>query len=310
MKDITQKKPNIIIRFLKWLFPWKGDGIFECIRKIIFLIALIVLIGTLSYFGNYLYQRYRSDRIANKISDIYDGNLDLNLGNDKLPLPEGYNEKFDGLYQINQDIKGFIKVDGTTISYPVVQGSDNDYYLRRNIYKEYDINGVPFLDYRNEITKDNQSDNLIIYGHHMNFDGVFGPFIHYNKLDFYKEHPIINFDSVYKDMKFKIVGGFYAATSEKEEGGPIFDYQNYINLSNKKTYNEFINQVKTRSVVDTGVDVQQGDKFITISTCANEFHDARFVVVARMVRDNEDENPDLSKAQYNKNVKYPQAYRK
>lgn len=305
MKDETVKvKQNFFIRFLKWLLPWKGDGFLEIVRKIIFFIALVVLIGSLCYLGNYFIQRYLSDNLAHKIADIYNGDASFDADN-QLPLPDGYNQKFNSLYQINQDIKGWIQLDGTTINYPVMQGSDNDYYLRRNIYKEYDINGVPFLDYRNKLDINSQSDNLVIYGHHMNFDGVFGPFVHYNKLDFYKEHPIITFDSVYKDMKWKVVAGFYAATSEADEGGPVFDYQNYIDLSDKSRYNEFISQIKQRSVVDTGVDVKYGDKFITISTCANEFHEGRFVVVARLIRDGENPDQDVSQAKLNANVKYP-----
>ncbi len=304
MANTQEKKKNWLIRLLQWLFPCKGDSAFEVIRKLIFLVAMVVLIGSAAYIGNYFWQRYQSSQVAAEISDIYAGNTQIDDAN-HIPLPDGYNPKFDSLYQINQDIKGWITVPGTTVNYPVLQASDNDYYLHRNIYRNYDINGVPFLDYRNVIENGEQSDNMVIYGHHMNFDGVFGVLEHYNDLDFYKEHPTITFDSVYQDMQWKVVAGFYAATTEQDEGGPVFDYQNYIDLSDRARYDEFVNQITSRSVVDTGVDVRYGDHFLTLSTCTNEFSDGRFVIVARQVRDGEDAGVDVSAATYNPNPVYP-----
>lgn len=305
---MSKAKPNWFIRFLRWLLPWKGDGFGEIIRKILFLIALIVFIGAAGYLGNYFVQRYISAQTAQQISDLYyNGSSD----GDHIPLPDGYQQKFDNLYQINQDIKGWINIPDTKVDFPVVQGTDNDFYLHKNIYKKYDQNGVPFLDYRNELTQSTQSSNLVIYGHNMRFDGVFGGLVHYNDLTYYQNHPVITFDSVYKDMKWKIFAGFYVNTTPAEDNGnPIFDYQNYLDLTNKNRYNEFISQVLSRSVVKTNVDVKYGDKLLTLSTCANEFKDGRFVVVARLVRDGEDENVDVSKAVYNPNPVYPAIWHK
>lgn len=298
------KKPCLLVRFFKYIFPWKGDGVGEILRKIIFLIALIIFSISLSYIGSYFYQRYQSSKTATEISETYYGEPST----PSVSLPPGYQEKFLSLYSINPEIKGWISIPGTTVDYPVMQTDENNFYMNRDIYGKYDSSGTPFLDYRNIISADEQSDNLIIYGHHMNFDGVFGVLVHYNDLEFYKEHPTITFDSVYKDMQWKVVSGFYANTDPQHDNGYVFDYQNYIDLSDPERFNEYIEQITKRSVVQTNVDVQYGDKLLTLSTCANEFKNGRFVVVARMVRPGEEPTPDVSQAKYNPSTVYPEIW--
>lgn len=297
------KKDCLFIRFLKWLLPWKGDGFGEIMRKLVFLLAAIIFLTSAGYLSNYFYQRYKSSQTATEISQMYYGNTGPDV-----PMPPGYQEKFRALYAINTDIKGWITIPGTTIDYPVLQSSDNNYYLRKNIYKSYDINGTPFLDYRNDISPETQSDNLVIYGHHMKFDGVFGVLIHYNDLSFYREHPIINFDSVYRDMQWAVLSAFYINTDPNDDNGYVFDYQNYIDLSDPDVFDEYIDQITKRSVISTNVDVKYGDKLLTLSTCADEFKNARFVVVARMIRPGEDANIDVSKAVYNPSPVYPEVW--
>lgn len=304
MANEKTKKPAFI-RFLQWLFPWKGDSAGEAIRKLVFLIAVLVFFGAAGYLGNYFYQRYHSAQVAEQISNIY---YNEQPSQERIPLPDGYNIKFDNLYQINQDIKGWINLPGTSIDFPVMQAEDNNYYLRRNIYKDYDNNGTPFLDYRDEILPDFQSSNLVIYGHNMKFEGVFGALVNYNDLDFYKEHPLITFDSVYQDMQWKVVSGFYVNTRPEDDNGNVFEYQNYIDLSNPSVFEEYVDQITKRSVIKTNIDVTYGDHLLTLSTCANEFKDGRFVVVARQVREGEDPNVDVSKATYNPNTVYPEIW--
>lgn len=299
------KKNCLFIRFLKWLFPWKGDSAGEVVRKLVFLLATIVFLSSVGYLSYYFYQRYQSAQTATEISQIYhqEGAVGPNA-----PLPPGYQEKFRSLYTINPDVKGWITIPGTTIDYPVLQSIDNNDYLRKNLYRGYDVNGTPFLDYRDVISPEEQSDNLIIYGHHMKFDGVFGVLIHYNDLSFYQEHPTITFDSVYQDMQWKVLAGFYVNTRPQDDNGYVFDYQNYIDLSDPERFNDYIDQITKRSVITTNVDVQYGDKLLTLSTCADEFKGGRFVVVARLVRPEEDPTPDVSQATYNPTPVYPEIW--
>ena len=112
----------------------------------------------------------------------------------QLTFHQGYNAKFADLYQINPDIKGYIEIQGTNLSFPVVQGKDNDEYLYHNIYQKNTIfMGVPFLDYRCTLEQDKTSNNLLIYGHHMNGKRVFGQITNYKDLSFLPAAPNCKF---------------------------------------------------------------------------------------------------------------------
>ena len=96
------------------------------------------------------------------------------------------------LYEINNDLVGWIKIDGTNIDYPVMQ--NEDYYLRRNIYKNYSYYGTPYLAKYCDV---NNSDNLVIYGHHIKNNSMFGELENYKKEAFYNDHKLIKFYTLF-----------------------------------------------------------------------------------------------------------------
>lgn len=324
----TTKKPPLIVRFFKALIPWKGDKASEVVRKLIFLIALIVFIGAVAYIGNYYYVRWNSQQLAERVAALYvpsdENMIDQNPSDPETPaaegeepaqeeqppvqLPSGYSQDFAKLYAINPDVKGFISIDNTNIAFPVMQGEDNDEYLYHNIYKNYDVFGVPFLDYRCTLEQDAISENLVIYGHHMNGKRVFGQLVNYKDLNFYKKHPIVHFNTVYQQSDWKIVSVFMTNTNPDHDNGNVFDYWNYIDMDEER-FNSYVEEVKKRSYIDTGIDAEYGDQLISLSTCSYEIKDARTVLVARRVRDGETSDVDVNAAKVNSDAYYPQAYR-
>ena len=99
-----------------------------------------------------------------------------------------YKYNLENISKINSDVIGWIKIDGTKIDYPVMQ--NGDFYLHRNIYKKYSSYGTPYLaEYCNLKT----SNNLIIYGHHMNDNSMFAQLELYKNYNFYKNHKYIKF---------------------------------------------------------------------------------------------------------------------
>ena len=94
----------------------------------------------------------------------------------------------ENISKINADVIGWIKINGTNIDYPIMQ--NGDYYLHRNIYKNYSSHGTPYLaEYCNLRTR----DNLIIYGHHMNDNSMFSSLVNYKNYSYYKNHKYIYF---------------------------------------------------------------------------------------------------------------------
>lgn len=291
----------------KWysrFVPMKGDSKTELIRKSVFILCVLVFIGCMGYLSTKLFDKVNNRNLAATLEGLLQDTT-------YVPNEWEYSAKLYGLYKENNDTIGYIKIDDTNVAFPVVQterandkGLKGQYYLRKDFYGSYSMYGTPFLDYRCDAQVEIQSTNLIVYGHNVYNDGqMFSDLVKYRQLKFYKQHPIIHFDTLYGDADWLVVG--VILTNAYEKDGPVWDYNNFINGDEAET-REFLNQVAKRTLVVTGVDYNTSDHFLTLSTCSYDFTDARVVVVARQVREGEDvSNLDTSKAYYNSNPLMP-----
>lgn len=225
-------------------------------------------------------------------------------------------EQMESLLEANEHTAGWITVGGTSIDTVVVQNEDNSYYLNHDFYGSWSQPGTVFADFRCVVNDydDKQSDNIVLYGHNQADGTMFGTLNKYKikhsntkNFDFYLEHPTFTFSNLYQEYTYKIIATFIIEVEPRHtRDGQIFDYHNYIKFgSSKYTYEDFIKNVEERSAIITGVDVQKGDKFLTLSTCSNEFEPSRLVVIGRRVRDGESPEVDTSKAKLNENAKEP-----
>lgn len=172
----------------------------------------------------------------------------------------------------NSDVIGYLEIPDTTISYPVMQTKDNpDFYLNHDIDKNYSFYGTPYLSAYCELEK---SDNLIIYGHNINGDRMFGALTQYKDEGFYQKHKKIYFTTREKS-KYEI----FAVISVNQYE---FPYWKFVMAQDEDDYDEFVNKVKQYSLYDPGITLEYGEKLITLSTCDNSRgKDYRFVVVAK-----------------------------
>src|SRR5690625_464638 len=108
----------------------------------------------------------------------------------------GIRPGFFPLLEQNEDTVGWITVDGTQIDYPIVQGTDNEHYLTRNFFHEESRAGSIYLDYRNDITLENEK-NIVVYGHRMKDGSMFENLTKFLDEDFFHEHQTIEFDTLY-----------------------------------------------------------------------------------------------------------------
>lgn len=221
-------------------------------------------------------------------------------------FPANIQLKYAKLYAENQDFVGYLSADGVGLNLPVVQGKDDEEYLKKNFYGKNTKYGCPFVTHLNNI---NPLDmNTVIFGHHMNNKTIFGTLDAYKKIDGFKKAPVITFNTLNKDYSWKIIAAFITNAYGKDDlKNYVFPYY-FTNLSSYDRFSAYLNELSQRSLYDTGVDVVATDKILTLSTCSHEFEDARFVVVARLVRPGESTSVDTSKAVVNSNPRYPQAY--
>lgn len=224
-------------------------------------------------------------------------------------FPEGLSLKYAKLYAVNRDFVGYLTIKELGIELPVVQSQKDtateNYYLRRNFYKQYSVYGCPFVPKTNDMV--NLDRNTVIYGHNNSSNIAFAPLNKYKTLDGFKSAPVIQFDTIYSAHKWKVFAAFIINTEAKDDDGYIFDYT-FMKMSSNEEFMTYIQFLKERSLYDTGIDIMPTDKILTLSTCTHDFDNARFVVVARLVRPGETEDVNTSIAKTNESPRYPQAY--
>lgn len=284
------------------------------LKKAIFAVAVIILIFALA-LGFLVWRKYaKIENNRKEAEELYNPPAKSDGVKDEIPEVVGENEKevdpntgvvedFNALYKVNKDIVGWIKIPDTPLNLPVVQGTDNVFYLYRSLKKEQAALGIPFADCKATITKERQSENVTIYGHAAANGSYFAPIKKYKDLSYYKEHPLVIFNTIYGDGVYKIVGFFMedVAINNTER----FAYHEKVDLD-EDGFNEYMDNVMKRSYFTTGVDVKYGDQLLTLSTCAkNSETDFRFVIVARKVRDGESTAVDTSLAQEQPNKLMP-----
>lgn len=202
---------------------------------------------------------------------------------------------------------GWINIP-SVVDEPVVQYTDNDYYLNRDPKQQKNVAGSIYADFRCLLNTRKRSGNIVLYGHNQKDGTRFGQldFYKWNPLGYYKQQPLIYFDTAYEKRTYKICSMFIINTKPEHDTRPLFDYHNYIDLTDEARFNEFVDQIKKRSLVITDVDIEYGDRFITLSTCSTEFANSRFVIIGREVREGESTEVNTSAAVKNDNPLYPE----
>ena len=179
--------------------------------------------------------------------------------------------------KINNETVAYIVVPNTEISYPVVQHSDNGYYLVRDFYKKKSSIGWIYADYRNNLNELN--DNTIIYGHNMGNGTMFGSLKKVLDSSWRKKESnmIITLDTLKGQYKFKI---FSAYKVDYTTDYLITDFES------KKEKEEYIKLITGRNLIKTDVNLTLDDKILTLSTCSgNSSNNRRLVVHAVLLKE-------------------------
>ncbi|MGN0688456.1 MAG: class B sortase [Oscillospiraceae bacterium] len=329
-----KEKDNIFLRIVKYLIPWKGDKPVEIVRKSVFLISAVVLVVSVIGLISYEVRRAKdnsdnrdySEMFHGGTSQLQGGNGSISLDHESDPTNEAGEPEmipnFKPFVEINDDIVGWITIgeEGAPfIDYPVVQGDDNKFYLDHNIEKEKNLGGSIFADYREPITAKQEPANIILYGHNMASGEYFGKVTKYfnykpgrepSDISFYQTYPTIKFSTLYEEYTYKIFAGMLVNTNKAQ--GDVFYYLRGRNFASKADFDDYIAKILDRSTFYTDVDLEYGDRLLTLSTCILDYGDwdMRWVLFARRTREGESPEVDVSKAYYNPDPLYFDAYYK
>ncbi len=252
-------------------------------------IILIALILAFIASGLYLFRYYiKTSQTEEQIEELQELKAESEEDDDEPEITEdsGHTilKAYRKLYKKNSDIIGWITVKNTQIDYPVMQTKDDsEYYLHRNYAKEYDVNGLPFLDAKCDV--EDQYSNLMIYGHHMKSGLMFAHLEDFEDADFYKKHKTIELDTLYEKREYEVVAVFRSQIYDEDDD--VFKYYSYGGALSEKQYDTYVSNCKKLSVHDTGVTPTYGEQLLTLVTCAYHTDNGRFVVVARRIDDQE-----------------------
>ena len=181
------------------------------------------------------------------------------------------NMDFEALREVNSDVLGWIVIPGTAISYPLVQGEDNQYYLKHTWKKWASAVGAIFLECRN--SADLSDFNTIIYGHRMNNGSMFASLKYYKKQSYWAQHPYVYITDSNGSYKYEIFAAYEVSTIGSA-------YQ--IGFSGDESKQAFLDDCIGQSVIETGVTPTVQDRILTLSTCTGNGHATRWVVQARL----------------------------
>ncbi len=257
----------------------------------IILMLLIVIIAISSYFViKEIAESKKENDIYKNLQEIIQENTIYSNENDHIDILEEEtnnvlykesktnNYNLDKISKINSDVVGWLKIDGTNINYPIMQ--NGDYYLHRNIYKKYSSHGTPYLAEHCNLTT---SDNLIIYGHHMNDNSMFSELVNYKNYNYYKNHKYIKFYTLKNGQTIENICEIVIAFKTIAYSDNGFKYYNYTNLSDEQELNSFVDSCRDLEFYNTESTINYGDKLITLSTCEYSQKNGRMVIVAKKI---------------------------
>lgn len=183
------------------------------------------------------------------------------------------------IYEKNSDLVGWLKIEGTSINYPVMQTPDRpDYYLTRDFYGNSSSHGCLYAQENCDVLT--PGDNIVIYGHNMKDGSMFAGIFGYIYPEFWEEHRYITFDTITEHRTYEVFV-LFDTTASKDEG---FAYHTFTNASGEEEFNWFVDNCRALAYRKSDIPVAYGDSFICLSTCEYSQANGRLVLVAKLVK--------------------------
>ena len=258
-------------------------------RKILFYSLLgvfsAVFLFSVVYLAQYLIRQARDegnyDKLSGIVESIQNSPTEPPATGDPYadPTEPQILPEYLPLYEMNNDMVGWIKIEGTNIHYPVMQTPDRpDYYLDKNFNKQTSKAGAIYVREACDVFK--PSDNVVIYGHFISSGQQMFTHLHkYIRKAFWQDNQYITFDTLYEHHTYQVFAVFKTSGTP----GVGYPYHRFNEALDKEDFDKFIQNVKSLSFYNTGITPQYGDKLITLSTCEYTQENGRLVVVAVQV---------------------------
>ncbi len=258
-----RQKPEKLNKLFLSVFPNTRDNLKQIFIKVFYLISIATLLALSVYFTEYfLYTKHQEDIVKSAV---------------KLKNKCSAADFEKKMLAKNSDYTGWLTVGGTNIDNPVYKTDNNSFYISHNGEKKKSAYGALFADYR---SKPNAL-NTVIYGNNLKNGDMFGQLSKYRSLEFYKNNPDIEFSAAGGEtVTYRIYAVFVLNSLKADDDGYIYNISRSSFL-NEEDFKDWTDEAFSRSLIDTGVSVSEEDRIITLVTRANDFENARLVVMAR-----------------------------
>ena len=242
------------------------------VKSILLIVCVVVFIFSVYKIYQIIMEDKKSDDLNNELKNYvsYDNTHNKDISNNKNSVDNKgiLSINFDELKKTNKDIIGWIYSKNEKINYPVVQSTDNNYYLRRLVNGEYNRAGTIFMDYKNN--KDLNDKVTIIFGHNMKNDTMFGTLPNYENQKYYDENKNLYYFTPEKRYRIELFSSF---TINSESS--IYKKTEFTN--------DELEEFKEKSDFKNDVNITTEDKIMILSTCSYEYENSRYVVIGKIV---------------------------
>lgn len=264
-------------------------------KKVLFIVTIVLLLiafGISAFMvGSYLLdgkeQAERNDELAQMVADARSETTEATEATDPAQTTESTEstetvatepqilDTYAGLYELNNDMVGWLEIPSTKLKYPVMQTPDEtNYYLYKDFDRNDSVRGAIYAWEKADINE--PSDNITMFGHNMKDGSMFATLNNYVNKYYWDDNSLIIFDTLYEYHTYKIFAVF-RTTATLGEG---FSYHQFVDAANEEEFDEFVSTCKELALYDTGITPVYGDKLICLSTCAYHVENGRLVVAA------------------------------
>ena len=235
------------------------------IKKIANVVLISILVFSTTQVGLKLIDYKKSEQLYSEMQEI----VTLEEENTQVaPL-----STYEKMKKINPEYQFWIEVENTNISYPVVQTTDNSFYLKKDFNKADSSAGTIFMDALNNFEADN---NTVLYGHNMNNKTMFNNINNFKNEDFFNQNNKIKIKHTgdEKEYTYEVFSVYHSDNT--------FDY-NTVRFGEGYSFMNFIYDIENKSMYKKDLDITNSDKIITLSTCSYEFKGAKTTIHAKLV---------------------------
>ena len=254
-------------------------------KKNIYVSIICFLLLVMMFSGVMIYRHFKE---AHTQAEIYDSLAEIveeSETNESGEATEGevvMLPEYAKLYEQNSDIVGWIRIDDTQMNYPVMQSpQEPNFYLKHGFDKAYTDYGCPYV--QENCDMELPSDNIIIYGHHMNDGSMFAGLMKFKDKSFWEKHKTVSFDTLTDRQTYEVIAVF--KTVVYTDSPDSFKYYQFVNADTAEDFTAYVEKCKKLSLYETGITAEYGDKLLTLSTCENSRTYVRLVVVAKLINE-------------------------